>query len=64
MIERVKRIYDRQRSTADPDWREGVKRWLMTHSEYFHDDLIQAAKNAVYKRVGLKEKRNFSRWFA
>ena len=31
-----------------------MKRWLMTRSEYFRDDLIRAAKNAAYKEGWLE----------
>ncbi len=47
----VKNIYDRSVGEAwcEEPWKSAVHDWLMTHSEYFRDDLIGSARLAIDK---------------
>ena len=42
----LKVLYDQytRQPEADPTWKESVHDWLMTHSSYFRDDLVAAAR--------------------
>jgi hypothetical protein len=58
-VERVKKLYDRVQLVAKPgsNWTESVRFWLMTHSNYFRDELIQAARASRFRLGSLDGKR-------
>ena len=49
--EEVKRLYDQEKQAGKRQkwWMELFHHWLMTHSKYFRDELIQAARGATFK---------------